>query len=70
MICIGPRYVSRDKDGLRPFQRQALEAIRNSDARLIFACPEPFDKTPDRRSRSVEAPVGAVKLGVMKCCKR
>jgi hypothetical protein len=41
-LIIGPRYVKQDTSGLRPFQREALEAIKNSDARLIF----------------VEAPVG------------
>jgi hypothetical protein len=35
-LPIGPRHVKQDKDGLRPFQREALEAIRKSDARLIF----------------------------------
>jgi CRISPR-associated helicase Cas3 len=44
-IKIGPRFIKQDKDGFRPFQSQTLEAIRNSDAKLVF----------------VEAPVGAGK---------
>ena len=44
-LQISPRYVKQDADGLRPFQRQALEAIKGSDVRLIF----------------IEAPVGAGK---------
>jgi hypothetical protein len=36
IIRIGARYVRQEKDGLRPFQREALEAIKNSDARLTF----------------------------------
>jgi hypothetical protein len=35
-INIGPRYMKQDRDGLRPFQREALEAVRNSEAKLIF----------------------------------
>jgi hypothetical protein len=47
LLDIGPRYVKQNTDGLRPpepveGQRQALEAIKHSSARLIF----------------VEAPVG------------
>ena len=49
-IVLSPRYVKQDADGLRPFQRQALEAIRKSDAQLIF----------------VEAPVGAGKSYIIR----
>lgn len=49
-IKIGPRFVRQDKDGFRPFQRQTLEAIKNSYARLIF----------------VEAPVGAGKSYIIR----
>lgn len=49
-IHIGPRYVKQDTSGLRPFQREALEAIKNSAARLIF----------------VEAPVGAGKSYIIR----
>ena len=34
-IQIEPRYV-KQKDEIRPFQRETIEAIKNSDARLIF----------------------------------
>jgi len=35
-LKIAPRFVKQDKDGLRPFQKEALDAIKNSTARLIF----------------------------------
>lgn len=50
LLQIGPRYVKQDADGLRPFQRQALEAIKNSEARLIF----------------IEAPVGSGKSHIIR----
>jgi len=43
-IKINPRYV-KEENGLRPFQMETLEAIKNSSAKLIF----------------VEAPVGSGK---------
>ncbi len=49
-LKIDPRFVRQNKDGFRPFQRQTLEAIKNSDARLIF----------------VEAPVGAGKSYIIR----
>ena len=49
-LKIGPRFVRQDKDGFRLFQRQTLEAIKNSDARLIF----------------VEAPVGSGKSYIIR----
>ncbi|MEW6455476.1 MAG: type I-D CRISPR-associated helicase Cas3' [Acidobacteriota bacterium] len=49
-LKIGPRYVRQNKDGFRPFQRQTLEAIKNSDAILIF----------------VEAPVGSGKSYIIR----
>lgn len=49
-LKIGPRFVRQDKDGFRPFQKQTLEAIKNSDARLIF----------------VEAPVGSGKSYIIR----
>ncbi|MGQ9847016.1 MAG: type I-D CRISPR-associated helicase Cas3' [Bacteroidales bacterium] len=49
-LKIGPRFVRHNKDGLRPFQRQTLETIKNSDARLIF----------------VEAPVGSGKSYIIR----
>ncbi len=49
-LKIGPRFVRQDQDGFRPFQRQTLEAIKNSDARLIF----------------VEAPVGSGKSYIIR----
>lgn len=42
-IKINPRYV-KEENGLRPFQRETLEAIKDSDVKLIF----------------VEAPMGDV----------
>ncbi len=47
---IKPRYVKQNKAGLRPFQQNALEAIKNSEARLIF----------------IEAPVGAGKSYIIR----
>lgn len=47
---IDPRYVQQGRDGLRPFQRRALDAIRSSTARMIF----------------VEAPVGAGKSFIIR----
>lgn len=41
---INPRYV-KEENGLRPFQKETLEAIKNCDVKLIF----------------VEAPVGSGK---------
>jgi hypothetical protein len=35
-LKIGPRFVRQEKDGFRPFQGQTLEAIKNSNGRLIF----------------------------------
>lgn len=49
-LKIGPRFVKQDKDGFRPFQRQTLDAIKNSDAKLIF----------------VEAPVGSGKSYIIR----
>ncbi len=49
-LKIGPRFVRENKDGLRPFQQQTLEAVKNSDARLIF----------------VEAPVGSGKSYIIR----
>lgn len=49
-LKIGPRFVRQDKDGFRPFQKQTLEAIKKSDARLIF----------------VEAPVGSGKSFIIR----
>ena len=49
-LTISPRYVKQEAGGLRPFQREALEAIKNSDARLIF----------------VEAPVAAGKSYIIR----
>ncbi len=49
-MLIAPRYVRQDGDGLRPFQRRTLDAIRNSTARIIF----------------VEAPVGAGKSFIIR----
>lgn len=49
-LKIAPRFVKQDKDGLRPFQRQTLEAIRSTDAKVIF----------------VEAPVGAGKSYIIR----
>jgi len=43
-LKINPRYV-REENNLRPFQKETLDAIKNSDAKLIF----------------VEAPVGSEK---------
>jgi hypothetical protein len=34
VISIGPRYVKQDASGLRPFQRQALEAIMDPKVRI------------------------------------
>lgn len=28
-LKIGPRFVKQDKDGLMPFQKESLEAIKN-----------------------------------------
>jgi CRISPR-associated helicase Cas3 len=49
-LKIGPRFVKQDNDGLRPFQRKTLEAIKYSDAKLIF----------------VEAPVGSGKSYIIR----
>jgi CRISPR-associated endonuclease/helicase Cas3 len=47
---IRPRFVKQDKSGLRPFQQRALEAIKDSESRLIF----------------IEAPVGAGKSYIIR----
>lgn len=44
IIKINPRYV-KEENGLRPFQKETQEAIKNSDVKIIF----------------VEAPVGSGK---------
>lgn len=49
-LKISPRFVRQDKDGVRPFQRQTIDAIKNSNAKLIF----------------VEAPVGAGKSYIIR----
>jgi superfamily II DNA or RNA helicase len=52
-IYIEPRYVKEeDWDGqrIRPFQKEALEAIKRSDARIIF----------------IEAPVGSGKSYIIR----
>lgn len=49
-LKIGPRFVKQDKDGVRPFQKQTLETIKNKEARLIL----------------VEAPVGSGKSYIIR----
>jgi len=49
-LKIGPRFVKQSHDGLRIFQRQTLDAIKNSNAKLII----------------VEAPVGSGKSYVIR----
>ena len=41
-IHLQSRYVRQDAEGLRPFQREALEASRDPDVRLVFV-EEPVD---------------------------
>lgn len=48
-IQVEPRYVKED-NRLRPFQKQAIEAITNSNTKLIF----------------VEAPVGSGKSYIIR----
>jgi len=50
MINLKPRFVKRTSEGLRPFQKQIMEAIKDSDAKLIF----------------LEAPVGSGKSYVVR----
>ncbi|NPV14976.1 type I-D CRISPR-associated helicase Cas3' [candidate division WOR-3 bacterium] len=50
MLHISPRFVKQGDDGLRPFQKQIIELLTNSDAKLIF----------------VEAPVGSGKSHVIR----
>jgi hypothetical protein len=35
-LKIGSRFVRKDKDGLRLFQKQAFEVVKDSTAGLIF----------------------------------
>jgi CRISPR-associated helicase Cas3 len=49
-LKIEPRFVKQDNDGFRPFQRDTLNAINNTEARLIF----------------VEAPVGSGKSYIVR----
>ncbi len=38
-IKIKPRYVKED-NGLRPFQKETLEVIKNSDSKIIFGAAQ------------------------------
>lgn len=49
-LKIGPRFVKQDKDGLRPFQMQTLQAIGNPSVKII----------------KVEASVGAGKSRIIR----
>jgi len=49
-LKIGPRFVRQDREGFRPFQSDALQAIRDPSIKII----------------KVEAPVGAGKSHIIR----